>query len=59
MQKPGRLLKQADGKGGAVRDLDVGMMLYPTGSKDGMMWEVDDALGNCGWVNSTLFGLAR
>jgi curli biogenesis system outer membrane secretion channel CsgG len=59
MQKPGRLLKQADGKGGAVRDLDPGMMLYPTGSKDGMMWEVEDELGNRGWVNSTLFGLAR
>ena len=59
MNKPGRLLKQADGKGGAVRDLDAGMMLYPTGGKSGMMWEVDDELGNRGWVNSTLFGLAR
>lgn len=59
MNKPGRLLKQSDGKGGAVRDLDAGMMLYPTGNKDGMMWEVDDELGNRGWVNSTLFGLAR
>lgn len=59
MNKPGRLLRQSDGKGGAVRELDVGMMLYPTGNKDGMMWEVDDELGNRGWVNSTLFGLAR
>ena len=59
MNKPGRLLKQADGKGGAVRDLDAGMMLYPTGTKAGMMWEVDDELGNRGWVNSTMFGLAR
>src|SRR3546814_6399236 len=31
--KPARLLKQSDGKGGAVRDLDVGMMLYPTGER--------------------------
>lgn len=59
MQKPGRLLKQADGKGGAVRDLDPGMMLYPTGNKQALMWEVDDELGNRGWVNSTLFGLSR
>lgn len=59
MQKPGRLLRQADGKGGAVRDLDAGMMLYPTGNKADLMWEVDDELGNRGWVNSTLFGLAR
>lgn len=59
MQKPGRLLRQADGKGGAVRDLDAGMMLYPTGNRADLMWEVDDELGNRGWVNSTLFGLAR
>jgi len=59
MQKPGRLLRQADGGGGAVRDLDAGMMLYPTGNKAGMMWEVEDELGNKGWVNSSLFGLAR
>lgn len=59
MNKPGRLLKQANGKGGAVRSLDAGMMLYPTGNKDGLMWEVEDELGNKGWVNSTLFGLSR
>jgi curli biogenesis system outer membrane secretion channel CsgG len=59
MNKPGRLLKQSDGKGGAVRDLDAGMMLYPTGNKSGLMWEVEDELGNRGWVNSTLFGLSR
>ncbi|HZW17844.1 MAG TPA: CsgG/HfaB family protein [Luteimonas sp.] len=59
VSKPARLLRQADGSGGAVRELDVGMMLYPTGNKNGLMWEVDDELGNRGWVNSTLFGLSR
>ena len=59
MNRPGRLLKQSNGQGGAVRDLDPGMMLYPTGAKDGLMWEVEDELGNKGWVNSTLFDLAR
>lgn len=59
MQKPGRLLRNADGSGGAVRSLDPGMMLYPTGNRSDLMWEVDDELGNRGWVNSTLFGLAR
>ena len=59
MNKAGRLLKQANGKGGAVRSLDAGMMLYPTGNKDGMMWEVEDELGNKGWVSSSLFELAR
>src|SRR3546814_19178770 len=59
VNKPARLLKQSDGTGGAVRNLDVGMMLYPTGNKAGLMWEVDDELGNRGRLNSTLFGLSR
>ena len=59
VQKQARLLKSADGKGGAVRELDPGMLLYPTGKKQGAMWEVEDELGNRGWVNSTMTGLAR
>jgi hypothetical protein len=35
------------------------MMLYPTGNKDGMMWEVEDELGNKGWISSTLIELSR
>ena len=57
--KPGRLLANAQGTGKAVRDLEVGMMLYPTGTKDGVMWEVEDELGNRGWVSSTLLQLAK
>ncbi|MFZ5658132.1 MAG: CsgG/HfaB family protein [Pseudomonadota bacterium] len=57
--RPGRLLANAKGTGKAVRDLDVGMMLYPTGTKDGVMWEVEDELGNRGWVSSTLVELAK
>lgn len=59
MNKPGRLLKAPDGKGGMVRTLDPGMMLYPTGNKNGVMWEVEDELGNKGWVSSTLVSLSR
>jgi curli biogenesis system outer membrane secretion channel CsgG len=58
MQKPGRLFTAPDGKT-VVRPLDVGMLLYPTGNKQGVMWEVEDELGNKGWVSSLLFGLAR
>ena len=47
------------GTGKAVRDLDPGMMLYPTGNKEGVMWEVEDELGNKGWVSSSLVQLAR
>ena len=42
-----------------VRSLDPGMMLYPTGNKEGMMWEVEDELGNKGWISSTLIELSR
>lgn len=57
--RPGRLLANAKGTGKAVRDLDVGMMLYPTGTRDGVMWEVEDELGNRGWVSSTLLELSK
>lgn len=59
MAKPGRLLADARGTGAAVRSLDPGMMLYPTGNKDGTMWEVQDELGNKGWVSSSLLELAK
>lgn len=59
MTRPGRLLASADGKGKAVRDLEPGMMLYPTGNKDGVMWEVEDEMGNTGWVSSTLMELSK
>jgi len=59
MTKPGRLFPNSKGTGKIVRTLDAGMMLYPTGNKDGMMWEVEDELGNKGWVSSSLFELAR
>jgi hypothetical protein len=35
------------------------MMLYPTGNKDGAMWEVKDELGNQGWVSSLSFELSK
>lgn len=58
MLKPGRLLATATGSS-AVRALDPGTMLYPTGNKQGTMWEVEDELGNKGWVSSTLLQLSR
>jgi curli biogenesis system outer membrane secretion channel CsgG len=58
MLRPGRLLATANG-GAAVRELDPGMMLYPTGNKQDAMWEVEDELGNKGWVSSSLFQLSR
>ncbi|MBS0396315.1 MAG: peptidoglycan-binding protein [Proteobacteria bacterium] len=59
MAKPGRMYSSADPKSKVVRTLDPGMMLYPTGQKQDMMWEVEDELGNKGWVSSVLFQLAK
>lgn len=56
--KPARLFTTPKGTK-VVRSLDPGMMLYPTGNKEGMMWEVEDELGNKGWVSSTLIELSR
>ncbi|HEX3483597.1 MAG TPA: CsgG/HfaB family protein [Micropepsaceae bacterium] len=42
-----------------VRPIDTGMRLYPTGNKNGLMWEVKDELGNMGWVSSIMFELAK
>jgi len=56
--KQARLFTNAAGAK-VVRPLDVGMMLYPTGNKEGVMWEVEDELGNKGWVSSTLLELSK
>lgn len=40
----------------AVRSFNGGDMVYPTGQKEGVWWEVDDEDGNRGWVVSTAIG---
>jgi hypothetical protein len=35
-----------------VRDFKAGDLVYPTGQKNGVWWEVDDENGNRGWVSS-------
>ena len=59
MAKPGRMYASPDTKATVVRDLDPGMLLYPSGEKQGIWWKVSDELGNEGWVPSTLFNLAK
>ncbi len=59
MAKPGRMYENPNIKAAVVRDLEVGMMLYPTGEKEGIWWKASDELGNEGWVPSTLFQLAK
>ena len=57
--KPARLLSNAKGTGKAVRELDPGALLYPTGNRDGAMIEVEDELGNRGWISSNFIELAK
>jgi hypothetical protein len=59
MARPGKMYTNPDLKSAVVRDLDPGMMLYPTGDKTGVWWKVNDELGNAGWVVSTQLQLAR
>ena len=59
MSRPGRLYASGSEKSKVVRPLDAGMMLYPTGNKNGVWWEVKDELGNQGWVSSLNFALAK
>lgn len=52
--KAGKLFASAKGTGKSVRDVSPGMTLHPTGERQGTMWEVDDPMGNRGWISSTL-----
>jgi len=57
--KPARLYEEPQGRGKIVRKLDPGMLLYPTGMKDGVWWEVSDEMGNKGWVSSLTLELSK
>ncbi len=59
LAKPAKLYAESNLKSKVVRDLDPGMMLYPTGDKMGVWWKVTDELGNEGWAVSTNFELAH
>jgi hypothetical protein len=57
--RAGQMFEAPSSRSKVVRPIDVGMKLYPTGNRDGLMWEVQDELGNKGWVTSIAFQLAR
>jgi curli biogenesis system outer membrane secretion channel CsgG len=46
------LRKTASPSAPPVRSFGVGDIVYPTGQKNGIWWEVDDENGNRGWVSS-------
>ncbi len=41
----------------AVRSFALGDLVYPTGQKNGIWWEVDDENGNRGWVSSAMISV--
>ena len=59
LSRPGVMHQAADEKSPVVRPLDAGMILYPTGQKSGVWWEVADEVGNKGWVSSLSLSLAK
>jgi curli biogenesis system outer membrane secretion channel CsgG len=46
------LRKTASPSAASVRTFTPGDVVYPTGQKNGIWWEVDDENGNRGWVSS-------
>lgn len=50
---PVNMRRSPDAKGALVRALQPGAILYPTGQKEGLWWEVADENDNVGWVLNT------
>lgn len=59
MSRPGILRATPNERGAKVRDLEPGMVLYPTGNSDGVWREVSDEVGNKGWVSNLSLSMAR
>jgi curli biogenesis system outer membrane secretion channel CsgG len=51
--------KSASPQAAQVRGLNSGDMVYPTGQKNGIWWEVDDENGNRGWVSSAMISIRQ
>jgi curli biogenesis system outer membrane secretion channel CsgG len=54
VKNPIAMRKVASPQAPVVRSFNPGDMVYPTGQKNGIWWEVDDENGNRGWVPSTM-----
>ena len=50
---PVNLRGAANAKGALIRTLPAGAIVYPTGQKNGLWWEVADENDNVGWVLNT------
>jgi len=52
LRRTARLLSGASSQAGTVAELATGMLVFPTGNIQGNMLEVEDEMGNKGWVPS-------
>ena len=59
MSRPGVLRATPSEKAKVVRELEPGMILYPTGNADGVWREVTDEVDNKGWVPNGSLSMAR
>lgn len=50
LRRMARLLTGASNQSEAIAELKTGMLLFPTGTTEGSMLEVEDEMGNKGWV---------
>lgn len=53
VQAPVQLRASAVATAKVIRTIPVGTVVYPTGNKDGLWWEVADENDNVGWVLNT------
>lgn len=51
--------ERPDSSSKVVRALPAGMMLYPTGNRNGLWWEVQDDNDNGGWVQNDKLAAAQ
>lgn len=58
LRRTARLLALPSSDAAVVADLRTGMLLFPTGTRDGVMLEVEDEMGQRGWVPSAAVSLA-
>lgn len=58
-QAPVQLRATAVGTAKVIRTLPAGSILYPTGNKNGLWWEVADENDNVGWVLNTKLAPSR
>lgn len=59
VQAPLQLRKAAAASAAPVRTLPVGAIVYPTGNRNGLWWEVADENDNVGWVLNTKLAPSR